>query len=69
MYRMIATGTTRPSSSSGRRRVVCPLMAAAATRETPWPADLRPGETRDLDPGAQAGFLQDVRDVGLRRPW
>ena len=35
MYRMITTGTARPSSSSGRRRVVCPLMAAAATRETP----------------------------------
>ena len=35
MYMMIAAGTARPSSSSGRRRVVCPLMAAAATRERP----------------------------------
>jgi hypothetical protein len=34
MYRMSTPGTARPSSSSGRRRVVCPLMAAA-TRETP----------------------------------
>ena len=34
MYRMIAPGMTRPSRISGRRRVVCPLMAAA-TRETP----------------------------------
>jgi hypothetical protein len=30
--------------------------------------DLRLGEARDLDPGTQAGLLQDVRDVGLHRP-
>jgi hypothetical protein len=42
MYRMITSGTTRPRRDSGRRRVVCPLMAAAATLEAPTAKMARP---------------------------
>ena len=42
MYKMIAPGMTRPSRISGRRRVVCPLMAAAATLERPTAKMARP---------------------------
>ena len=37
-------------------------------RDVSQMADLGPGGARDLDPGAQPGLLQDVRDVGLHRP-
>ena len=53
MYRMTAPGTTRPSRSSGRRRLVCLLMAAAATREDTQGEDRcapgRRGEPGDAD--------------------
>src|ERR1700722_1318625 len=58
-------GRNERTSSSG---FMSANLKTPGRRDISHSADLRGGGAGDLDAGAQAGFLQDVRDVGLHGP-